>query len=305
MSTSDHSVALARAGVSDGAVPATTAEDAWRRWLQIILLAAGFLILVAISVASVVLVNNARRDSGSVVHTVEVENQINELLLEIRRTESAARGYLLTLKPQFLAEYEKASEVILSDAEKLATLTSDNPVQIANSKRLRPVLEMRVAELAKAIDFVKRNDIEGGVAMLRDSAGDTARRVSAIAADMRAEEDKLFALRTETADRTQQLSSLVTVAGSALVLVLAAISIFLVRRSAVARDKAEKNSATVTSISKPPSPSAPPICRKRTRKSSASPISSAMTCARRWSTSWALQVNSINCAVTSSRACRA
>ena len=56
---------------------------------------------------------------------------------------------------------------------------------------------------------------------------------------MRREEDRLFALRTETADRTQQLASIVTVAGSALVIALAAISIFLVRRSARARDAAE------------------------------------------------------------------
>ncbi len=56
---------------------------------------------------------------------------------------------------------------------------------------------------------------------------------------MRAEEDRLFALRTATADRTQQLASAVTVAGSGLVIALAGISIFLVRRSSRARDDAE------------------------------------------------------------------
>ena len=42
------------------------------------------------------------------VHTVEVENQMNALLLEVRRAESAARGYLLTSEPRFLTEYETA-----------------------------------------------------------------------------------------------------------------------------------------------------------------------------------------------------
>jgi signal transduction histidine kinase len=56
---------------------------------------------------------------------------------------------------------------------------------------------------------------------------------------MRAEEERLFALRTDNADRTQKLASLVTIAGSALVIALAGISIFLVRRSARARDAAE------------------------------------------------------------------
>ena len=49
----------------------------------------------------------------------------------------------------------------------------------------------------------------------------------------------MFAQRTATADRTQRLASIVTVAGSGLVIALAAISIFLVRRSASARDEAE------------------------------------------------------------------
>jgi CHASE3 domain sensor protein len=70
---------------------------------QILLLVAGFLVLVAISASSVILVNQAREDNAWVVHTVEVENQISTVLLEIRRAESAARGYLLTSQPQFLA----------------------------------------------------------------------------------------------------------------------------------------------------------------------------------------------------------
>ena len=48
--------------------------------------------LVAISVTSVILVNQAREDNSWVVHTVEVENQINTVLLEIRRAESADAG---------------------------------------------------------------------------------------------------------------------------------------------------------------------------------------------------------------------
>jgi signal transduction histidine kinase len=197
-------------------------------------------VLVAISTTSVILVNKAREDSSLVVHTVEVENQINALLLQIRRAESAARGYLLTSEPRFLAEHEAAVATILPDVDKLATLTSDNPVQIENSKQLRPPVQARLEEFAKVIDFVTRNDIAGGVAMLRDAgASDTVARMNDVAGAMRAEEDRLFALRTRTADRTQQLASVVTVAGSGLVIALAGISIFLVRRSARARDDAE------------------------------------------------------------------
>src|ERR1700761_2109554 len=75
-----------------------------RALLQILLLSAGFMVLVAISAASVLLVNKARDDSGWVIHTVEVENQISTLLLEIRRAESGARGYILTGGTEFLSD---------------------------------------------------------------------------------------------------------------------------------------------------------------------------------------------------------
>jgi signal transduction histidine kinase len=56
---------------------------------------------------------------------------------------------------------------------------------------------------------------------------------------MFAEETRLFAQRTEKADRTQVLASSVTIAGSSCVIALAGLAIFLVRRSARARDQAE------------------------------------------------------------------
>lgn len=79
-----------------------------RQFIQIILLVAGLLVLVVISTASIMFVDKAREDSSLVVHTVEVENQISGVLLEIRRAESAVRGYLLISEPTFLTQYETA-----------------------------------------------------------------------------------------------------------------------------------------------------------------------------------------------------
>jgi signal transduction histidine kinase len=198
------------------------------------------LVLVAISTSSVLLVDRAREDNAWVVHTVEVANQISTLLLQIRTAESAARGYLLTSEPRFLAEHEAAAASILPDIDKLTSLAGDNPVQTENAKRLRVPVQARLETMAKAIDFVKRNDVAGGIATLRET-GDSAsvRSVNEIASAMRTEEERLFSLRTTAADRTQRLASIVTVAGSGLVIVLAGISIVLVRRSARARDHAE------------------------------------------------------------------
>ncbi len=52
---------------------------------QLLLLAAGLLVLTVISAGSVYLVKRAREANALVVHTIEVEKQVNALLLEISR----------------------------------------------------------------------------------------------------------------------------------------------------------------------------------------------------------------------------
>jgi signal transduction histidine kinase len=219
-----------------------TADAARKRaFWQILLLSAGLLVLVAISTTSVVLVNKARKASSLVVHTVEVENQIATLLLEIRRAESAARAFLLNSQQNFLREHEDAVAVILPGIDKLAAITSDNPVQVENMNRLRPAVMQRMAEFARAVGFVKQNDTPAAVAMLpQTGSGPAVQTIADATRAMRQEEEKLFVARTRTADETQQLASVVTVAGSALVVLLAALSVFLVRRSSNARDTAEE-----------------------------------------------------------------
>ena len=95
-----------------------TADTQRRRAMgQIVLLAAAFLVLVAISAASVVLVTQSRKDNAWVVHTVEVENQLSTLLLQIRRAESAARGYLLTSEPRLSEVVDVPCESMMRPVE--------------------------------------------------------------------------------------------------------------------------------------------------------------------------------------------
>ena len=196
--------------------------------------------LVGISALSVILVDRAREDNDWVVHTLEVENQISTLQLRIRTTESAARGYLLTEEQRFLDEYIETSSKVHADIDALLRLAGDNPAQIDNSNQMRATVQARLDEFERAINFAKQHDTAGGIAMLRASdSGQATQRISDIAGRMRTGEESLFTLRTQTADRTERLASIVTVVGSGLVVLLAGLSVFLVRRSMRARDEAE------------------------------------------------------------------
>ena len=85
----------------------TDSQRKRRSIVQIVLLSAALLILIGISASSIYLVYTLREDADEVAHTLEVENQIYVALLQVRRAESAERGYLLTSQPEFLTDFKR------------------------------------------------------------------------------------------------------------------------------------------------------------------------------------------------------
>jgi signal transduction histidine kinase len=218
-----------------------TADATRRRAIgQILLLAAGLVVLTAISAGSVYLVNKARDDAHWVVHTVEAENQISFTQLQLRRAESAQRGFLLTLQPNFQTDFEEAASQLAPAITRLAQLISDNPVQRQLLDQLVSLSNPRIEEFRQTIELARTQRLSDAAKIVREDIGrDAVNRIYDLAGQMRAEEDRLFELRTTSADRSQTLAASMTGIGSGLVVALAGISIFLVRRSARARDDAE------------------------------------------------------------------
>ncbi|MDH2403232.1 CHASE3 domain-containing protein [Bradyrhizobium sp. SSUT18] len=216
--------------------------DAQRRraFWQILLFSAGLLVLTVISAGSVYLVNKARDDSKWVLHTIEAENQINALLLEIRRAESAARGYLLTQGADFQTDHDKAVAAIIPALDRLTRLIGDNPAQRESIEKLSTAIETRLGQFVQEMDFVRQGEPEKATARVREIASTDATAVIAkVATEMIQEEERLFLLRTANSDRSQTLAASMTGIGSGLVVLLALISTWLVRRSTTARDDAE------------------------------------------------------------------
>lgn len=196
--------------------------------------------LTVISAGSVYLVNEARRDSKWVIHTIEVENQINTLLLEVRRAESSARGFLLTLGPDFQSDHERAVAAIVPALDKLTRQIGDNPAQRESIEKLSAAIETRLGQFAREMNYVKQGQPDMATALIREAAaGDTTTTINNLANAMIREEERLFRIRTSNSDRSQTLAASMTGIGSGLVVLLALISVWLVRRSAGARDEAE------------------------------------------------------------------
>src|ERR1700682_1183058 len=207
---------------------------------QILLLAAGLIVLTIISAGSVHLVNRAREDARWVLHTVEVENQLSLAQLHLHRAESAQRGYLSTLLPDFQTDFEEAASQLTPALQRLSELVSENPVEKRLVDEMLPLVTQRIEEFRNTIELARTQRIDDATRIVREGLGrDAMKHVDDLAGQMRAEEDRLFVERTTNADRRQSLAASMTWGGSGCVVVLAGISIFLVRRSARARDHAE------------------------------------------------------------------
>jgi hypothetical protein len=207
---------------------------------QVLLFAAGLVVLTVISAGSVYLVNKAREDARSVVHTVEVENQISLVQLRLRRAESAQRGYLSTLRVDFQTDFEQAASQLTPAMTRLSKLSDDNPVQKNLLDEMIPLITQRIEEFRRIIELARTQHLDDAAQIIREGIGrDAMNRIDDLADRMLAEENRLLVRRTTDADRSQSLAASMTWIGSGLVVVLAAISILLVRRSARARDDAE------------------------------------------------------------------
>ena len=207
---------------------------------QILLLAAGLVVLTFISAGSVYLVNRAREDARWVVHTVEVENQLSLAQLQLRRAESAQRGYLSTLLSDFQTDFEDAASQLTPALQRLSQLVSDNPVEKRLVDEMLPLVNQLIEEFRNTIELARTQRIDAATGVLREGMGrDAMKRIDDVAGQMHAEENRLFVERRTNADRSQSLAASMTWVGSGFVVLLAGISILLVRRSARARDHAE------------------------------------------------------------------
>jgi signal transduction histidine kinase len=207
---------------------------------QLLLLAAGLLVLLIISAGSVRLMNQVREDARWVAHTIEVQNQTSIVQLELRRAESAQRGFLATAQPDFQNDFEEAASQLKPTLTRLAQLSSANLVRKQLLEQMEPLSDERIEDMRRAIELAQAQHMDEAARITRERTGrDAMRRIDELAGQMRAEEDRLWINRSNNADRSQTLAAAMTGIGSGLVVVLAGVSIFLVRRSAYARDRAE------------------------------------------------------------------
>ncbi|MDE2344244.1 MAG: CHASE3 domain-containing protein [Betaproteobacteria bacterium] len=95
-----------------------------------------------------------------VTHTLDVQVTADELLETATEGTNALRGYIITGKESFLANYVHMRENLLLQYENLATLVADNPVQQRNLPELKAQLQLLLKETQEQLNLFKQADTD-------------------------------------------------------------------------------------------------------------------------------------------------
>lgn len=121
------------------------------------------LILFLIGFITVKHINNISDSSKSLLHTIEVNLELEHMYSYIKDSENSMRGYLISKDSLYLKLYQTDIKNINNSFSSLKKLTSDNPAQQQNLQSLYKIINMRYAYMDSYSNFnnnfdVNRND---------------------------------------------------------------------------------------------------------------------------------------------------
>jgi PAS domain S-box-containing protein len=201
---------------------------------QRVLLGAGLAILLLITAASIGLDLKSRSDAVWVNHTLEMLNRVSDLGLQVRRAESAARGFQLFRAQSFLDEFEDARSRVPPLIAALKLAMSDDPGQDELLRNTEPLALRRLAVAAEAIRLVSTGDEDGLRALRERAEGRSLMEMLSRNLDRLAEgEARLLAAREVDSRRTGIVLLGIDLAGALVILLLVVMTLRESQRTTV------------------------------------------------------------------------
>ncbi|MES2390597.1 MAG: CHASE3 domain-containing protein [Acidobacteriota bacterium] len=169
-------------------------------------------------------------------HTLEVISDTEHLVAQMRTSESAARGYILTGDPSFEQQYKDSALTLTQNVNNLQRLTADNPSQQERLGILRHRIYAKLGVLETGIS-VRRAQPSGPIdsTLLTPVVQDTPDRmvsVQYVITQIEGEEQRLLSIRTHDTSRARTQVWISFIGASLLdILLLVAAFVLLVRTS--------------------------------------------------------------------------
>jgi signal transduction histidine kinase len=155
-----------------------------------------------------------------VTHTHVVLEMIDSVTNDLISAETRQRGYIITGRDDYIEPYQSAVIRVHQDIGNLQALTLDNPNQVRNLDRLAPIVDSRLAELQEWLELRQQSGLDAAAPAIANGKGKQhSDEILTVLGDMRSEERRLLAARTEMLDASSRRTKALILAGNFLALV--------------------------------------------------------------------------------------
>ena len=203
-----------------------------QRFNRLALLGLGVAFILQLTVVATAFLTYTRNQMSSerVEHTHAVLEKLNETALAVERTETTARGYMLSGDQSRVAAFRENFDKLPRLLDELEALTADNPFERRQVPVVRAKVERQRAEIGQTMALAIVGRMDEAVADFRSDA--PLKRVVVIRSEIAkvaAEEHRLLAERRSNEARSASLLKAV-LGGAALLMTLASLATFLLAR---------------------------------------------------------------------------
>jgi signal transduction histidine kinase len=211
------------------------------RTRQGLLLGIAFILLIVLAGATTWMVEQSATDATQVAHTLRVQGVLSEILLNVRRSESGQRGYLFTNQTRYLDDLEEARPEIADQLDDLRGLVQDNPARLAEVSRIADLIKQKFSEMDRTIELNKSGHREDARALVLGGTGrDLATDLRKATQDAIDDEGRLLEQRSARSRISNRFLLAASLIGTLLILMIGAMSVYLVQRNARQRELAQK-----------------------------------------------------------------
>jgi CheY-like chemotaxis protein/CHASE3 domain sensor protein len=176
--------------------------------------------------------------AARVAQTQEVIERTQEILSALKDAETGQRGFLLTREDRYLAPYTDAKVALPGEIRRLRRLTMEDSEQQGRIDTLEELATQKLAELEQTIALGRAEEYTRAIAVVRTDLGrELMERIRTIVGQIEQGERVLLAARQDDWREARQVTSLVALLGSALLLVLIASAMTMTSRDFRAREE--------------------------------------------------------------------
>jgi CHASE3 domain sensor protein len=177
--------------------------------------------VVVIALLSYQSLQATAESSKSLTRSIEVLAQLNTVLSTLKDAETGQRGYLLTGEESYLEPFTTAKSALGDEFKTLRGVLSGRPEQSRRLDALQVLAEQKMGELGETVDLRHAGRAADALAVVHTDRGKLYMdRVRAAVAEMDGMERQQIAQHSQDWQTAAAVSLMVTLGGSAVLLVL-------------------------------------------------------------------------------------